>query len=211
MKRLLNYLLPAFTLSLLLFSTAQARSFTEGIHYGIISPPVATQAEEGKVDVTEIFWYGCPHCYNLEPTIKQYLAQKPDNVTFNLVPAMLSPRWNFHAKLHFVGQMLDTDGTKNVHEKIFVAMHKQRRRIGNDDQMRRFFKGLGYKKSAIDEAMKSADLQAKLKFAQEISAKSGLDSVPTIIVGGKYLTSPSMLAGANLVEVINFLSKLAAK
>ncbi len=211
MKQFFSYLLPVLAVALLLSSTAQARSFTEGLHYGIISPPIATQAEEGKVDVTEIFWYGCPHCYNLEPTIAQYLKQKPENVTFNLVPAMLSPRWNFHAKLHFVGQMLDPEGKDNVHEKVFVAMHKQRRRIDNDDQLRRFFKSLGYEKSEVDAAMKSEELQQKLDFARETTAKSGLDSVPTIIVGGKYLTSPSMLSGENLIEVINFLSKLATK
>ena len=211
MKSSLRYLLPAFALFMLLFSTAHARSFTEGIHYGIISPPVATQAEEGKVDVTEIFWYGCPHCFNLEPTIEQYLEQKPDNVTFNPVPAMLSPRWVFHGKLHYVGKMLDKDGKNKAHEKIFAAMHKQRRRIENDDQLRRFFKGIGFKDKDINDALKSEDIKKSMAYARDISMKSGLDSVPTIIVGGKYLTSPSMLNGANLVEVINFLTKLAAK
>ena len=211
MKRLLSCFLPACALLMLLTNIAQARSFTEGIHYGIISPPVATKAEEGKVDVTEVFWYGCPHCFNLEPTIEAYLKQKPDNVTFNPVPAMLSPRWMFHGKLHYVGRMLDPEGKNKVHEKIFIAMHKQRRRIENDDQLRRFFKGLGYKEAQINEALKSEDIKTNMQYAREISMKSGLDSVPTIIVGGKYLTSPSMLNGANLVEVINFLSKLAAK
>ena len=124
---------------------------------------------------------------------------------------MLSPRWMFHGKLHYVGRMLDPEGKNKVHEKIFIAMHKQRRRIENDDQLRRFFKGLGYKEAQINEALKSEDIKTNMQYAREISMKSGLDSVPTIIVGGKYLTSPSMLNGANLVEVINFLSKLAAK
>ena len=211
MKRALSYLLPACALFMLLFSTAQARSFTEGIHYGVISPPVSTQAEEGNVDVTEVFWYGCPHCFNLEPTIEAYLKQKPDNVTFNPVPAMLGPRWVFHGKLHYVGKMLDSEGKNKVHEKIFAAMHKQRRRIDNDNQLRRFFMSLGYKEQDINAALKSEDLPKDMAYAREISTKSGLDSVPTIIVGGKYLTSPSMLAGANLIEVINFLSKMAAQ
>ena len=193
-------------------STAQAASFQEGINYGIINPPVSTQAEEGKVEVAEVFWYGCPHCYSLEPTIKAYLKQKPENVTFNRVPAMISPNWAFHGKLFYVGQMLDTDGSKGVHDKIFEALQKQRRRIDNDDQLRRFFEGIGFAADDINNALKSMELKAQLEYARDISANSGLDSVPTIIVNGKYLTSPSMLTGSgSMIEIINFLSSLAAQ
>ncbi|MGB0848573.1 MAG: thiol:disulfide interchange protein DsbA/DsbL [Thiolinea sp.] len=216
MKRVFSYLLPALaimTLGLFVYSpgVSQAQSFNEGIHYGIVSPPVSTQAEEGKIEVMEIFWYGCPHCYNLEPTIHEYLKQKPENVTFNRVPAMLSPKWSFHGKLYYIGQMLDADGSKGVHDKIFEALHKQRRRIENDDQLRRFFKGLGYKKKDVDTAMKSMELKSQLEYAREITAKSGLDSVPTLIVNGKYLTSPSMVSGSkNMIDILNQLSKRAA-
>lgn len=215
MKRALKYLLPAVavlvvSLTIWLPGDTQARTFSEGIHYGVITPELSTQTEESKVEVAEIFWYGCPHCYSLEPTIEAYLEQKPENVTFTRVPAMISANWAFHGKLFYVGQMLDSDGSKGVHEKIFEALHKQRRRIGNDDQLKRFFKGLGFKSDEIKTAMDSMELKSKLEYAREISAKSGMDSVPTVIVNGKYITSPSMVSGSkNMIEIINYLTKLS--
>ncbi|MEZ5476230.1 MAG: thiol:disulfide interchange protein DsbA/DsbL [Thiolinea sp.] len=216
MIRVLSNTLPTLALlliGLLGFATgAQAQTFQEGVNYAVIEPPVSTQAAEGKVEVAEVFWYGCPHCYNLEPVIGTYLKQKPDYVEFARIPAMISPNWAFHGKLFYVGRMLDPDGSKDVHTKIFEAIHKQRRRIGNDDQLRRFFEGLGFKTADINNAMKSMELQTKLAYARDIAEKSRLDSVPTIIVNGKYLTSPSMVtAGGNLIDIIQYLTRLEHK
>lgn len=212
--RVLSYTLPALLLVLAAGLTgcipdSQARSFTENVEYAVITPPVSTQAEEGKVEVAEVFWYGCPHCYNLEPTIEEYLKTKPDYVTFTRVPAMLDAKWSFHGKLFYVGRMLDPDGSKKVHEKIFEALQKQRRRIGNDDQLRRFYQSIGFKADEVNNILKSMELKTKMDYARDITAKSSLDSVPTIIVNGKYLTSPSMVSGnKNLLEVVNYLTSL---
>ncbi|MEZ5537389.1 MAG: thiol:disulfide interchange protein DsbA/DsbL [Thiolinea sp.] len=212
--RVFSYTLPALLLALAVglsgcIPDSQARSFTENVDYAVITPPVSTQAEEGKVEVAEVFWYGCPHCYNLEPTINEYIKTKPDYVTFTRIPAMLDPTWVFHGKVFYVGRMLDPNGSKDVHAKIFEALQKQRRRIGNDDQLRRFYQSLGFKLDEINNILKSMELKTKLDYARDITVKSHLDSVPTIIVNGKYLTSPSMVSGnKNLIEVINYLSSL---
>lgn len=216
MKRVFSFTLPALLLAIVgltgCIPESQARTFTENVDFAVITPPLSTQAEEGKVEVAEVFWYGCPHCYSLEPTMEKYVETKPDNVTFSRVPAMLDASWSFHGKLYYAGQMLDADGSKNIHTKIFEALHKQRRRIGNDDQLRRFFKGHGYKTKEINNVLKSMELKAKLDYAKEITFKSSLDSVPTLIVNGKYLTSPSMVAGNDkLLEVINYLTGLESE
>ena len=216
MKKVFSFMLPALLLAITgltgCIADSQARTFTENVEYAVITPPLTTQAETDKVEVAEVFWYGCPHCYKLEPTMDKYVEGKPDNVTFSRVPAMLDASWSFHGKLYYVGQMLDADGSKGVHTKIFEALHKQRRRIGNDDQLRRFYKGIGFKTDEINNALKSLELKAKLEYAKEITFKSSLDSVPTIIVNGKYLTSPSMVAGNDkLIEVINYLTGLESK
>ena len=211
MKRVLTSLVPALFLAFITSASTQAAEFAEGINYAIINPPVSTQAEEGKVEVAEVFWYGCPHCYSLEPTIEAYLKQMPENVSFTRVPAMISPNWQYHGTLFYVGRMLDPDGSKGVHSKIFEALQKQRRRIGNDDQLRRFFTGLGFKAEEVNTALKSMELKTQLAYAKDVSIQSGLDSVPTIIVNGKYLTSPSMVSGSSgMLKIIHFLTNLAA-
>ena len=213
MKRVFNYFLPSLAAMLVMLtgcmSAEVSAQYTEGQQYHIISTPIPTQAPEGKVEVTEIFWYGCPHCYHLEPTVNQYLKEKPENVFFNRVPATLSATWAFHAKMYYVGKMLDPDGTHNVHTKIFDAFHKQRRRVENDDAMRRFFESLGFKLDDVNNALKSPDLAAMMNYAREVNDKSGLDSVPTIVIKGKYLTGPSMMTGNDkLTDVINYLTTL---
>ncbi|MEZ5448245.1 MAG: hypothetical protein R3E89_04240 [Thiolinea sp.] len=155
-----------------LHTGAQAQTFQEGVNYAVIEPPVSTQAAEGKVEVAEVFWYGCPHCYNLECSIGTYLKQKPDYGIYAHTRHDQS-ELGFHGKVFYVGRMLDPDGSKDVHTKIFEAIHKQRRRIGNDDQLQRFFEGLGFKTADINNAMKSMELQTELAYARDIAEKYG--------------------------------------
>lgn len=216
MKRVFSYVLPVVLLAVVGLSgcipDSQARTFSENVEYVVITPALTTQVADDKVEVAEVFWYGCPHCYSLEPTMEKYQQNKPDNVTFTRVPAMLDATWSFHGKLYYVGQLLDQDGSKNVHGKIFEALHKQRRRIGNDDQLRRFFQGIGFSTDEVNKVLKSMELKTKLNYAKEITIKSSLDSVPSVIVNGKYLTSPSMVAGNDkLLEVINYLTALESQ
>ncbi len=185
-----------------------ATEFREGVHYTVISPPIPTQVPQGKTEVVELFWYGCPHCYALEPTIQKFLQTKPDNIEFIRVPATLSPRWAYHAKLFYVGKMLDPTGEKHVHGKIFDALQKQRRQINNDEALTRFFTELGFSAEQVTKALQSMEMQAMLARSDVIGSMSKADSVPTIIVNGKYMTSPSRLGSEDaLIQVINYLSK----
>ena len=140
-----------------------------------------------------------------------YLAQKPANVEFTRVPATFD-QWVVQARLYYIGRILDPDGTKNIHSKIFNTIHQQRRRINNDDAMRRFFKGAGFSDAEISAAMKDPSVPTLLNYAQQITSLSGIDSVPAIIVNGKYITSPSMVSGNDeLIKVVNYLTTLESR
>lgn len=192
--------------------SGQAQEFKEGTDYVTLSPPVPVQTPAGKVEVTELFWYGCPHCLHLEPTISKFLEKKPANVEFRRVPATLSPRWAFHARLFYVGQMLDPDGSKHVHAKIFDAIQKQRRKIDNDDSLRRFFTDLGFSTDQVNNALKSMELNAMMVRADEVGKLSKADSVPVIVINGKYRTSPSMVGSEEkLLQVMEYLIKRETK
>ena len=187
---------------------SQADVFKEGEDYKVINPPIPVQTSNGQVEIDELFWYGCPHCYALEPTISKFLQNKPANVVFNRVPATISPRWAYHAKLYYVGLMLDPNGDKQIHSKIFEALQKQHRRIDNDDALIRFFVEQGFNEGQVRNALQSMEMKTMLARADEIGAKSGADSVPTLIVNGKYLTSPSMVGSEDkMLQVIDYLSK----
>jgi thiol:disulfide interchange protein DsbA len=186
--------------------------FAEGRDYIELNPLLPTTAPEGQVEVTELFWYGCPHCYHLEPVIEKYLKEKPEYVSFTRVPGTLNPNWNYHAKLYYVGQMLDPDGSKKVHTNIFNAMHQQRRRLMDDESAKQFLISLGFTEDKVNAAMNSLELNAALDRAMDYNKKSNAGSVPTLIVNGRYLTSPSMArGGVRMVRLINHLAELEHK
>lgn len=191
---------------------SQAEEYVEGKDYDVINPPLPTQVEEGRIEVASLFWYGCPHCFTLEPTLHKYLENKPENVDFIRVPATFSPLWKMHARLYYVGQALDPDGTKDVHNKIFTAMHKQGRRINSEEAAMRYLKSLGLAQDDIDSAYQHMGLVAQVNLADEITRKSKTDSVPAVIINGKYITSPSKLGSyEKLIKVINFLTEKESK
>lgn len=211
-SRAFGFVLALFIVTGCVPESGQASEFKEGTDYKVISPAIPVQAPAGKVEVAELFWYGCPHCYHLEPTISKFLQKKPANVEFRRVPATLSPRWAFHARLFYVGQMLDPDGSKHVHTKIFEALQKQRRKIDNDDSLRNFFTSIGFSADQVNNALKSMELNAMMVRADEVGKMSKADSVPMIIVNGKYLTSPSMVGNEEkLLQVIDYLIQREAK
>lgn len=217
MKRALSHTLgfmmaALFALTGCIPESSQAEDFKEGTDYVTITPAISTQAPAGKVEVAELFWYGCPHCYAMEPTINTFLSKKPDNVTFLRIPATLSPRWEYHAKLYYVGQMLDPDGSKHVHTKIFEALQKQRRQINNDDATIRFFTELGFTADQVKGALNSMEMKTMMARATDVGTQSKADSVPTLIINGKYRTSPSMVGGEEkLLHVIDYLVKRESK
>ena len=190
----------------------QRPAFIEGQHYTVLATELPTEAPTGQVEVAELFWYGCPHCYHLEPSMKAYIKEKADNVYFRRIPATLNPQWIVQAKAYYMGTLLDAKGEKNIHEAIFAAIHEQRRRLNDDEAMKRFFITQGFTEEAINNAAASMEVQAKLKTATDYSTASKATGVPTLIVAGKYMTSPTMAQGsAKLKRLLAFLAEKATQ
>lgn len=183
--------------------------FKEGQHYFEIFPAMQTDAVGGKVEVVELLWLGCPHCFSLEPTIKEYKKNLPDYIDFKQIPAMLNPRWVADARTFFIAEILDPKGKMKLVDKVFHAIHVQKRaRMAAPDVVKRFMLQQGITEDQFENAANSMVLQAKLNRARQVSADSQAQSVPTLIVNGKYRTSP-YAAGSEkkVIEVINMLTK----
>ena len=183
--------------------------FIEGQHYVRLNPPMQTDVAEGKIEVAELFWFGCPHCYSMEPEVVKYKASHPDYVEFKQVPAMLNPSWAADANTFFIADILDPQEKKNLVGKIFDSIHKEKRRLRSPKAVTRFFIEQGYTEEQIETVKKSMAFQTKLVRAQEFGRGAQANSVPTMIVNGKYRTSPHM-AGGNQ-KVMEVVKMLAAK
>ena len=189
-------------------TTPQASQFVEGKHYFEIFPAMQTDSAPGKVEVIEMMWLGCPHCYSLEPTMLKYKNNHPDFVEFRQVPAMLNPSWSADAITFYIADILDPKGDKELITKVFQAIHEQKRRLRGASAVKRFFTQLGFTAEQVDNAQNSMAFRAKIKRAQEVSATSQAQSVPTIIINGKYRTSPYTAGSeANLMQIIDMLTK----
>lgn len=200
MKNRLIIILSAF----LLFFITNAFADSVDDYYQQIRPAQPTQAPEGKIEVAEVFWYGCPHCYAFEPILESWLKTKPDDVVFRRIPGVLNKNWVPHAKAYFTAEKLGI--LEKIHKPLFDAIHKERRRIFTEDQLRDFFEEQGVDPDEFNKIYNSDEVETKTKQAFFLARGYRLTGVPSVVVNGKYLTSGS-LAGSyeNLLKVVNYL------
>ena len=186
--------------------------FVEGQHYFEIFPAINTDAPAGKVEVIELMWLGCPHCYKLEDNVEKYRKNKPDYVDFKQVPAMLNPVWAKDAETFYIADMLDVSGKKQLVHKVFYAIHEQGRRLKSEDSVKRYFSQFGVSEAQYNGIKNSMAYKAKLSRARQISSGSQATSVPTIIINGKYRTSAYTAGGEEkLFELIDMLTEQEKK
>lgn len=192
-------------LVMLLPLTVQSASVVEGFEYKRIVPAQQTQAPAGKVEVVELFWYGCSHCYRFEPSLQKWLQNLPEDVVFRRIPAQLNKSWVIHAQAFYTAEALGV--IDKMHEKLFNAIHKDKRKLNTVDAIAALFVENGISREKFDKAFNSFGVKTKMANARGMEQRYGAHSVPTIIVNGKYRSDATMAGGTHkdLINVINFL------
>ena len=183
------------TAFLMLFAVAACAEPQPGFEYMQTQQALPTD-NPAKVEVIELFWYGCPHCYQLEPTLSAWVKKLPKDVEFKRVPAIARPDWAPGAKAYYTMEALGV--TEKLHAALFEAIHKQRSVKPNDDAalLDWIVKQSGLDRKKVEEAYNSFSVNTKMMRASQIFRASGATGVPALIIDGKYLTS-STLAGGN--------------
>jgi len=198
----------AFMLSVLLSNMAVA-AIDEGIEYKRISPAQPTITKD-KVEVVELFWYGCPHCFHFEPDLKAWLAKKPDNVVFYRVPAVFNPAWELHARAFYAATSLGLfdNGKHEFHEAFFDELHKHKKRLNNKKALQSFFARFGISAEDFNNTFDSFAVNTKVNRAVTLSKRYQVEGVPTLIINGKYRTDGPMAGGRKgMLKVLDFLIK----
>lgn len=200
-KRVKSIWLGMIVIALMFSATAEA--YDEGIEYKKLPTPLATETGD-KIEVLELFWYGCPHCYHLEPVIQNWLSSKPENVEFRKLAAVLGPNWTNHAKVFFAAEMLGV--LDQVHEPFFDALHNKKLSLSDENSIADWMAKHGVDRDEFLKAYKSFIVDMKVRRSLQISRQIDLDGVPTFVVNGKYLTSPSLAGGgAQMFKLIDHL------
>ena len=179
------------------------QTFIEGTDYDVLAQPVAT-SQPDKIVVTEIFWYGCPHCFRFEPFVERWSASLPEGVVFEQVPSVLNPRWTEHARTYYSLKMMDA--LEQAHKAFFDAIHLKRQRLTDLDTIAGFVAGQGLDAQQFRDNYYSFEVETQIRKNQKKESRYGHRGVPAVIVNGKYLVSASK-AGSNqrMIQIINFL------
>ena len=199
-------------ISLMLFSgliSAQSPKIEEGFDYRIL--PVAQPVDaKGKVEVIEFFWYGCPHCYDFEPELSAWVKRQPKDVVFKRVPVAFRDDLLPHSQLYYALESMGKGDALN--EKVMYAMHKENKRLLTETDIADWVASQGIDRNTFLATYRSFAVVSKARAAKQLAEAYRIDGVPTIVMQGKYVTSPS-IAGtkAKAIAVMDYLEEKIRK
>lgn len=174
--------------------------------YVTISPPQPTQTGN-KIEVVEIFWYGCPHCYDFEPYIEKWLETKPGDVEFRRMPGIFRKSWIPHAKAFYTAEKMGV--MDKIHHPLFEALHKYRKKVYDDDAIEEFFEDQGIDSSDFSKIYESEEVDTKVKQAFIMGQRYKITGTPAVVVNGKYMVSGS--TAGSFSNVLKIIDQLVAK
>ncbi len=180
--------------------------FEMGTHYMRLSPTQPTSSNPDQVEVAEIFWYGCPHCFNFDPYLERWQTTKPDYVSFVRVPAVWNSVLQLHARAFYTAEALGKGA--EMHSAFFSEIHERSNMLDSEAKLQEFFGRFGVDAAAFKTAFDSFAVQAKLQRADELSRRYRIQSVPTIIVNGKYTTDGGQAGSYD--DLLALIDELAA-
>ncbi|WXU00401.1 MAG: Thiol:disulfide interchange protein DsbA [Catillopecten margaritatus gill symbiont] len=195
---------------LFIFSThTQASDYDAGIDYVVFDKPIKTTTGD-KIEVRELFWYYCPHCYNLEPALQAWLKKLPANAEFVQQPAVFSKRWKKGAVFYFVLEELNL--LDKLHERLFEAIHAKNKRFHTKESFIDWVVSFGVDKEKVEKTFNSFAVRVKLNKSTLKSKQYKVQGVPVIVVNGKYWTDSTHAGSSDrMLEVVDFLIKKESK
>ena len=187
--------------------TAQAAEpIVAGKEYVELSNAVPVSVP-GKIEVVELFWYGCPHCYHFEPTINPWAEKLPADVNFKRIPAMFGGPWDAHGQMFLTLEAMGVE--HSVHAAVFDAIQNQRKQLTKPEDMAEFLATQGVDKDKFLATFNSFAIKGQVQQAKELAKKYEITGVPSMVVNGKYRFDLGTAGGPE--GVLNVADQLIAK
>ncbi len=184
--------------------------FTEGTHYARMTPTQPTVGGADKVEVAEIFWYGCNHCYDFEVFINRWSENKPANVRFVRIPATWNPLVKLHAQLYYTEEVLVNNGKiadpGKFRAAVFAEYHRRGNRMASVDAIQAIFEKHGVSADDFKNTWTSFEVSQKLRVADDLQRRYSITGVPAVVVNGKYRSGAAEAGGyPRLLELVDEL------
>jgi thiol:disulfide interchange protein DsbA len=192
MKTSIKKGLAILMLTLSTFAFAEAPKV--GDQFDAVAQAISTD-NAAKIEVMEIFWYGCSHCYSMEAPLSTWVKKLPSDVYFKRVPGLPNPSWAPMAKAFYAMETLGVG--EKLHTKLFEAIHKTKSLNPTDEKaaIEWVTAQSGLDKLKVEGAFKSFTTNTSLNRAALVFRNSGATGVPSLMIDGKYITSSTMAGG----------------
>ena len=209
MKQIQNVAMFILSIGLMGLTAPSQGAVQQGKEYTLINP--AQPVETGKnIEVLEIFSYTCPHCFEIEPIISPWLKRLPKDVTFRRMPAIFRDNWMPLAKAYYTMETLGL--TEKLHGDLFNAIHVQGQDLTDSTKLLEWVAKQGVDRKKFNDVFASFSVQSSVQRAKQLTQAYGVTGVPSVVVDGKFLTSPTMAGGhTGLLRVLDQLIEQARK
>ncbi|MFQ6004904.1 MAG: thiol:disulfide interchange protein DsbA/DsbL [Woeseia sp.] len=184
--------------------------FSEGQHFRRLVPTQPTVGGADRIEVAEIFWYGCPHCFSFEPLINEWAENAPANARFIRIPALWNPLARLHGQLYYTEEVLAKNGkladAAAFHSAVFNEFHRKSNRLTSEEAIQKLFERYGVSEEDFSSTWNSFEVNQKMRVAHDLVRRYGVTGVPSIVVNGKYRTAAAEAGSyTKLVELIDEL------
>jgi len=183
---------------------AGAADLKEGQDFRVIRPPLI--ADKSRIEVTEFFWYGCPHCFDFEPVLADWVSKLPADVVFRRVPTIFpNNKWVPGARIYYTLEAMNL--LDKFHSEVFNAIHKERQRLEDENVLFEWVAKKGIDTRQFTETWASFGVQSQLQQARRTTLAAGVTGVPSVMVHGRYLA----LTPGNYGEMLANIESLIAQ
>lgn len=182
-------------------TTGYAADFVEGVDYKVLPNPEKIAGD--VIVVREFFWYGCPHCYTLEPHMQKWAKSRAKDVAFFRTPAVMNAVWEIPARGFYAAQLMGYE--EKTHQALFDTIHKDNKRVDKNQQtLADWYASQGLDKAKFNSLYNSFAVTTKIERAKKGARNYQLTGVPAVVVHGKYVVNGE---DAKTTQVVDFLIK----
>lgn len=176
------------------------------VDYRLIEPqPVQTG---NRIEVIDFFWYGCPHCYAFQPALEEWIRRMPPDVALRRIPAILRDNWSPHARIYYTLESLGELG--RLHQEVYHGYHVQELHMSKPDVMVQWAVRHGIDRQKWIDAYNSAEVTQKVEAAKTLTMDYNVQGTPSLVVDGRYLTSPAMARSEQrMIPILDDLVRIA--
>ncbi len=182
---------------------AATTAYVAGTHYQLLPAPVPT-SDPAKIEVTEVFWYGCSHCFTFEPLVNAWSQTLAEDVVYQRSPAIWHPTMELHARAYYTAKAVGN--TEALHKAIFEAMNLKKAKLASEDEIAEVFVANGVAREKFTKTFNSFGVNSALKQADARQRGYQIKGTPEIIVNGKYRVAAEMAGGhQGMLKVADYL------